>query len=93
MANSTPVAVRVPDDLLKLLDSKVNEKKATDRKVNRSQLILDAVEAYLGNTILDTVSMPNSQTVLDSKTLSDIVESALTPIRQEMEDLRGKLTA
>ena len=81
MSNSTLVAVRVPSEILGLLDSKVSERLATDRKANRSQLILDALEAYL------------SQTSLDTDSIQEQIDSAIAPIAAQVEDLRGKLPA
>lgn len=81
MSNSTLVAVRVPSEILGLLDSKVSERLATDRKANRSQLILDALEAYL------------SQTSLDTDSIQEQIDSAISPIAAQVEDLRGKLPA
>jgi len=91
MSKSTLVAVRVPSAILDRLDSKVSERLATDRKSNRSQLILDALEAYLSQTALDTDSV--SQAVLDSVSIQEQILAAIEPMKLEMEVLREKLTA
>ena len=98
MSNSTLVAVRVPSEILGLLDSKVSERLATDRKANRSQLILDALEAYLSQTSLDDALLSQtvsnvSQTVLDTDSIQEQIDSAIAPIAAQVEDLRGKLPA
>jgi len=96
MSNSTLVAVRVPSEILENLDKAVKDRLKTDRKANRSQLILDALEAYLSQAPLDAVSL--SQTTSNvSQTSYDVVqeqiESAIEPLRLEVEGLRGKLPA
>ena len=89
MSNSTLVAVRVPSEILGLLDSKVSERLATDRKANRSQLILDALEAYLSQTALNIV-LPG-QTALDVVSTQEQIESAIAPIAAQMEELKASL--
>ena len=91
MSNSTLVAVRVPSEILNLLDSKVLERLAIDRKSNRSQIILDALEAYLSQTPLDIDSV--SQAVVDGVSIREQIEAAIEPIKIELEGLRGKLPA
>ena len=91
MSKSTLVAVRVPSEILERLDSEVLERLATDRKSNRSQLILDALEAYLSQTALDTDLVRVASNSEDS--LTELIEAAIHPIKLEMEDLRGKLLA
>ena len=86
MSKSTLVAVRVPFEILERLDSEVLERLATDRKSNRSQLILDALEAYLSQTALD-----NDLVRVASN--SELIEAAINPLKLEMEVLRGKLPA
>ena len=86
MSKSTLVAVRVPSEILERLDSEVLERLATDRKSNRSQIILDALEAYLSQTALDT-------DLVRVASNSELIEAAIHPIKLEMEDLRGKLLA
>lgn len=90
MSNSYLVALRVPTDLLERLDSKVSERLATDRKANRSQVILDALEAYLSQTLSNTDTQ--SQTLSNTDLRSQILE-VIEPLRLEMEKLRGKLPA
>ena len=89
MSKSTLVAVRVPSEILERLDSEVLERLATDRKSNRSQLILDALEAYLSQTALDIV-LPG-QTALDVVSTQGQIESAIAPIAAQMEELKASL--
>jgi|GEM_PF-980756 len=89
MSNSTLVAVRVPSEILGRLDSRVKEESATNRKANRSQLILDALEAYLSQTALDIV-LPG-QTALDVVSTQGQIESAIAPIAAQMEELKASL--
>lgn len=91
MSKSTLVAVRVPSEILENLDKAVKDRLATDRKSNRSQIILDALDAYLSQTLLDTdlVREPSNS----DESLTELIQAAIVPIKQELEDLRGKLTA
>ena len=91
MSKSTLVAVRVPFEILERLDSEVLERLATDRKSNRSQLILDALEAYLSQTALDNDLVRVASN--SDESLTELIEAAIHPIRLEMEVLRGKLPA
>ena len=91
MSKSTLVAVRVPFEILERLDSEVLERLATDRKSNRSQLILDALEAYLSQAPLDNDLVRVASN--SGESLTELIEAAINPIRLEVEDLRGKLLA
>jgi len=91
MSKSTLVAVRVPSEILENLDKAVKDRLATDRKSNRSQIILDALDAYLSPTLLDTdlVRLASNS----DESLTELIQAAIVPIKQELEDLRGKLPA
>jgi len=91
MSDSTSVTVRVPFEILERLDSKVSERLATDRKSNRSQIILDALEAYLSQTALDTDLVRVASN--SDKSLTELILAAIEPMKLEMEVLREKLTA
>ena len=79
MSNSTLVAVRVPSEILEDLDKAVTDRLKTDRKANRSQLILDALQAYLSQTALGIVSTQEQ------------IESAIAPIAAQMEEVKASL--
>ena len=91
MSKSTLVAVRVPSEILEKLDKAVKDRLATDRKSNRSQIILDALEAYLSQTALDTDSVRVASN--SDESLTELILAAIEPMKLEMEVLRGKLTA
>ena len=98
MSNSTLVAVRVPSEILEDLDKAVTDRLKTDRKANRSQLILDALQAYLSQTPLDDALLSQtvsnvSQPSLDTDSIQEQIDSAIAPIAAQVEDLRGKLPA
>ena len=89
MSNSTLVAVRVPSEILEDLDKAVTDRLKTDRKANRSQLILDALQAYLSQTALDIV-LPG-QTALGIVSTQEQIESAIAPIAAQMEEVKASL--
>ena len=89
MSNSTLVAVRVPSEILEDLDKAVTARLKTDRKANRSQLILDALQAYLSQTALDIV-LPG-QTALGIVSTQEQIESAIAPIAAQMEEVKASL--
>jgi len=91
MSKSTLVAVRVPSAILETLDKAVKDRLATDRKSNRSQIILDALEAYLSQTALDTDSVRVASN--SDESLTELILAAIEPMKLEMEVLRGKLPA
>ena len=91
MSKSTLVAVRVPSEILEKLNKEVKDRLATDRKSNRSQLILDALEAYLSQTALDTDSVRVASN--SDESLTELILAAIEPMKLEMEVLRGKLPA
>ncbi|AFZ13608.1 hypothetical protein Cri9333_2758 [Crinalium epipsammum PCC 9333] len=75
MADSKVVSIRVPDELLEAVDQlagiKYPSRKAGD-KPNRSQIILDALSAYIA-TANDTVNNPISEAVNSSNTVSALL--------------------
>ena len=91
MSKSTLVAVRVPSEILEKLNKEVKDRLATDRKSNRSQIILDALEAYLSQTLLD--NDPVREPSNNVENLTELILAAIEPMKLEMEVLRGKLTA
>jgi len=91
MSKSTLVAVRVPSEILEKLNKEVKDRLATDRKSNRSQIILDALEAYLSQTLLD--NDPVREPSNNVENLTELILAAIEPMKLEMEVLREKLTA
>ena len=89
MSNSTLVALRVPSEILEDLDKAVTDRLKTDRKANRSQLILDALQAYLSQTALDIV-LPG-QTALGIVSTQEQIESAIAPLLTELEEVKASL--
>jgi predicted DNA-binding protein len=91
MANSKAISIRVHDELLDKID-KLAEEKYKSRKgtPNRSQVVLDALDAYFdtlsdNNNSEDIVSLSDTVRIEDFQELRNIVNTLSDSVRQ-LED-------
>ena len=103
MADSKPVSkvvsLRVPTEWLEAVDRLAGIKypsRTNKDKANRSQIILDAIEAYI-NTSNDTVNNTSDDSVnnvgLTEEKVLALVTTATSDIKESIQELSKKLTA
>jgi len=89
MAESTLISIRLPNDLLEKVDQRVEALKLSNRGMNRTYLVIDALEQILGITSNDLVFLSN--TVLDSSEIDQKIENAVAPLRVELDALKNQI--
>lgn len=98
MAESKVVSIRVPQDLLEAIDQLAAERypsRRTGSDPNRSQLILDALEAYVkhpDDTVSNfhTVHTVLAPEVIDAR-VNVLVDERLVPIQEKVAALEVAL--
>ena len=74
MANSKAISIRVHDELLDKIDKLAEEKYKSRKGIpNRSQVVLDAIDAYF-DTLSDTTNDKDRSTVSDSVNIVEFNE-------------------
>ena len=99
MADSKVVSLRVPIEMFNAVD-KLAGIKYPSRKAqgspNRSQFILDAIQAYI-NTSDDTVNNTSDDSVnnvgLTEEKVLSLITSATSNLKESIEELSKKLIA
>lgn len=95
MAESKVVSIRVPQELLNAIDQLAGIRYPSRRlggDPNRSQLILDALAAYVENfdDTVDTAHIGLSPTVIDAR-VTALVDERLAPVESKLAVLESAL--
>lgn len=99
MAESKVISVRVSLELLEAIDKSAIERYPSRRgEPNRSQVLLDALEAYFSPSVdsvdkLYTKSTPDASTVYTSSTNREIEERIVGLVEERLVPIQEKLAA
>jgi metal-responsive CopG/Arc/MetJ family transcriptional regulator len=94
MAESKVISVRVPLELLEAIDKLATERYPSRRgEPNRSQVLLDALEAYFRPSSVDNVDIlytSSTNTEIESRIVG-LVEERLVSIQAKLAALESEL--
>lgn len=93
MAESKVISVRVPLELLEAIDKLATERYPTRRgEPNRSQVLLDALEAYFRPSVdkVDILYTSSTNTEIESRIVG-LVEERLVSIQSKLAALESEL--